>query len=94
MEVAPKWRFEWNKISSVPEDLDSLEEEESKDSLTIHSASYRKLRLLISSSYDSGIAIKDANCWKETLIITQEMSQILVNLYLNFVFRHIYANCG
>ena len=31
--------FEWNAISSVPEDLDALEEEESVNSLTIHGAS-------------------------------------------------------
>ena len=53
-----KRRFEWNEISFVPEDLDTSEEEESEDSLTIHSASYIKLRLLISSSDDIGIAIK------------------------------------
>ena len=34
------------KTSSVPEDLDTIEEEESEESPTIHSASYRKLRLL------------------------------------------------
>ena len=32
--------FEWNAISSLPEDLDTLEEEESVNSLTIHGASY------------------------------------------------------
>ena len=32
-------RFEWNNIYSVPEDEDTLEEEESGDSLTVHSAS-------------------------------------------------------
>ena len=41
--------FEWNAIYSVPEDLDTLEEEESVNSLTIHGASYRKLRLLNNS---------------------------------------------
>ena len=53
--------FEWNEKFSVPEDLDTLEEEESENSLTIHSASYRKLRLLSTSSDDSGIAIEDAD---------------------------------
>ena len=52
--------FEWHEKSSVPEDLDTLEEEESENSLTIHSAS-RKLRLLSTSSDDSGIAIEDAD---------------------------------
>ena len=55
--------FEWHEKSSVPEDLDTLEEEESENSLTIHSASYRKLRLLSTSSDDSGIAIEDADSW-------------------------------
>ena len=32
--------FEWNAISSVPEDLDISEEEECENSLTIHGASY------------------------------------------------------
>ena len=32
--------FQWNAISSVPEDLDTLEEEESVNPLTIHEASY------------------------------------------------------
>ena len=41
--------FEWNAIYSVPEDLDTLEEEESITSLTIHGASYRSLRLLDTS---------------------------------------------
>ena len=50
-----KREFEWNAISSVPEDL------ESENSLTIQSASYRKLRLLSTSSDDSGIAIEVAN---------------------------------
>ena len=31
-----------DEISSVPEDEDTLEKEESDDSLIIHSASYRK----------------------------------------------------
>ena len=53
--------FEWHEKSSVPEDLDTLEEEESENSLTIHSASYRKLRLLSTSLDDSGIAIEDAD---------------------------------
>ena len=53
--------FEWNEKSSVPEDLDTLEEEESENSPTIHSAIYRKLRLLSTSSDDSGIAIEDAD---------------------------------
>ena len=53
--------FEWNEKSSVSEDLNTLEEEESENSLNIHSASYRKLRLLSTSSDDSGIAIEYAN---------------------------------
>ena len=53
-----KGSFEWAITSSVPEDLDTIEEEESP---TIHSASYRKLRLLSTSSDDSGIAIGDAD---------------------------------
>ena len=32
--------FEWNAISSVPEDLDTLEEEESVNSLTLYGANY------------------------------------------------------
>ena len=56
-----KEEIEWHEKSSVPEDLDTLEEEESENSLTIHSASYRKLRLLSTSSDDSGIAIEDAD---------------------------------
>ena len=52
--------FEWNEKSSVPEDLDTLEEE-SESSPTIHNASYRKLRLLSTSSDDSGIAIEDVD---------------------------------
>ena len=51
-----KRAFEWGKTSSVPEDLDTIEEEESEESPTIHSASYRKLRLLSTGSDDSGIA--------------------------------------
>ena len=54
-----KRAFEWGKTSSVPEDLDTIEEEESEESPTIHSASYRKLRLLSTGSDDSGIAIGD-----------------------------------
>ena len=50
-----------NAIPSVPEDLDIQEDEESENSLTIQSASYRKLRLLTTSSDDSGIAIEVAN---------------------------------
>ena len=53
-----KWSFEWAITSSVPEDLDTIEEEESP---TIHSASYRKLRLLSTISDNSGIAIGDAD---------------------------------
>ena len=53
--------FEWNEKSFVPEDLDTLEEEESENSPTIHSASYRKLWLLSTSSDDSGIAIEDVD---------------------------------
>ena len=49
------------KTSSVPEDLDIIEEEESEKSPTIHGASYRKLRLLSTGSDDSGIAIDDAD---------------------------------
>ena len=56
-----KGSFEWAITSSVPEDLDTIEEEESEESPTIHSASYRKLRLLSTSSDDSGIAIGDAD---------------------------------
>ena len=56
-----KRAFEWGKTSSVPEDLDTIEEEESEESPTIHSASYRKLRLLSTGSDDSGIAIGDAD---------------------------------
>ena len=48
------------KTSSVPEDLDAIEEE-SEESPTMHSASYRKLRLLSTGSDDSGIAIGDAD---------------------------------
>ena len=44
--------------------MDTLEEEESENSLTINSASYRKLRLLSASSDDSGIAIEDADSEK------------------------------
>ena len=51
-----KGSFEWAKTSSVPED--TIEEEESP---TIHSASYRKLRLLSTGSDDSGIAMGDAD---------------------------------
>ena len=51
-----KGSFEWAKISSVPED--TIEEEESP---TIHSASYRKLRLLTTGSDDSEIAMGDAD---------------------------------
>ena len=36
-------------------------EEDSENSQTIHSASYRKLKLLSASSDDSGIAIGDAD---------------------------------
>ena len=32
--------FEWNAISSVPEDFETLGEEEFVNSLTIHGASY------------------------------------------------------
>ena len=41
--------------------MDTIEEEESEESPTIHSASYRKLRLLSTGSDDSGIAIGDAD---------------------------------
>ena len=53
--------FEWEKTSSVPEDLDTIEDEESEKSPTIHSACYRKLRLLSTGSDDSGIGIEDAD---------------------------------
>ena len=53
--------FEWHEKCSVPEDLNTLEEEESENSLTIYNASYRKLRLMSTSSDDSGIAIEDAD---------------------------------
>ena len=42
-----KKKFEWNKISSVPEG--TVEEDESRYSLIVHSASERKLRLLNTS---------------------------------------------
>ena len=35
-----KTGFEWNATSSVPEDLDTLQGEESVNSVTIHGASY------------------------------------------------------
>ena len=73
-----KWSFEWAITSSVPEDLDTIEEEESEESPTIHSARYRKLRLLSTSSDDSGIAIGMQTLRKETLIMTQKMRQIPV----------------
>ena len=60
-----KGSFEWTKTSSVPEDLDTIEEEESEESPTIHSGSYRKLRLLSTGSDDGGIAIGDANFEKK-----------------------------
>ena len=50
---------EWNELSSVSGDLDTLEEEESEYSLTIHSAIHRKLRLLSTNSDDSGMGIED-----------------------------------
>ena len=59
-----KCGFEWNAISSVPKDMDTLEEEESVNSLTIHGARYGKLRRLSTLSSDasaSGIAIEDAD---------------------------------
>ena len=45
----------------VPGDEDIVEEEESEDSLTIHSARYRKLSLLSISADASGIAIAEAD---------------------------------
>ena len=54
-----RW-FEWNEISSVPEDLDELEEDDFENSLTFQSASYRK-RLQSTSSDDSGIGIEDTD---------------------------------
>ena len=61
-EIYPKGRERGDLNGmTVPEYLDTLEEEESENSLTIHSASYRKLRLLSTSSDDSGIAIEDAD---------------------------------
>ena len=54
-------RFKWNITSSVPENMDTLEEEECEDSLTVQSASYRKLRPLSISSDNSGVAIEDAD---------------------------------
>ena len=53
--------FEWEKTSSVPEDLDTIEDGESEKSPTIHSACCRKLRLLSTGSDDSGIGIEDAD---------------------------------
>ena len=52
--------FKWSEISSIPKDMDTLEEEESDNSLNSYSAS-AKLRLLSTSSDDSGIAIEDAD---------------------------------
>ena len=52
-----KRRFECNEISSVSE----LEEDDSENSLTIQSASYRRLRLQNASSDDSGIGIEDVD---------------------------------
>ena len=49
------------KTSSVPEDLDTIEDGESEKSPTIHSACCRKLRLLSTGSDDSGIGIEDAD---------------------------------
>ena len=45
----------------VPGDLDTLDEEESENSPTIHNASYRNLRLLSTSSDYSGIAVEYAD---------------------------------
>ena len=56
-----KGKFEWNEISSVSEDEDTQEEEESEDSLTVHKACYRKLRLLTISPDDICIVIQDAD---------------------------------
>ena len=56
-----KRRFEWNKIYSIPEDKDTLGEVESHYSLTVHSVSERKLRLLNTSSDNSGKAIEDTD---------------------------------
>ena len=53
--------FEWKEIYFVPEDLDTLEKEESENSPTIHNTSYRNLRLLSNSSDESDIAIEDAD---------------------------------
>ena len=47
-------------ILKLFKDLDISEEEETENSLTIHSAIYRKLILLTSNS-DNGIAIEDAD---------------------------------
>ena len=44
-----KRKFEWNEISLVPNDTDTLEEKETVDSLTVHSASYKNLRLMSTS---------------------------------------------
>ena len=59
--------MEWN--ISLPE---------AEDSLTIHGASYRKLRLLSISSDGSGIAIEDADSEEEALIMSQERRKICV----------------
>ena len=71
--------FEWEKTSSVPENLDTIEDGESEKSPTIHSACCRKLRLVSTGSDDSGIGIEDADFEdRETLIMTQKMRQIPV----------------
>ena len=60
--MQPKKRvFEWEKTSSVPEDLDTIEDGESEKSPTIHSDCCRKLGLLSTGSDDSGIGIEDAD---------------------------------
>ena len=62
-----KRRFEWTS---------TLEEEKSKDSLTIHSGSFRKLCFLCVCSDDTGKAIEDAD--HEERDTDHEMRQINV----------------
>ena len=78
-----KGSFEWAITSSVPEDLDKIEEEESEESPTIHSASYKKLRLLSTSSDDSGIAIEIEWIHLQTanlqLVVTNSLLSFLIS---------------
>ena len=54
-------RFEWNEISSLPGDDDALQEEKSGDSLTVHSTSAERPRLVNTSSDDSNKVIEDSD---------------------------------